>query len=219
LQVLQVAQVLLGSGIDAGITRANVNGPRAQTLIPKRELERQAVVLGLDKDAFIDDQLGVSVFQGSQPQFSPVKFSILSRLDTPLSRIIDALSNAESIAQRLSPRITLASELYCSTHFEASIRAKFLTLMTAVEVLSDPEEPSKHVEKGRSIIGRVMPTRLQPKYRRSWDDCYTARCVLVHEGRTSEGLGQLFTGLDQLVRGLFVYELGIQLSFLPWDIE
>ena len=91
--------------------------------------------------------------------------------------------------------------------------------MTAVEVLSDPEEPKKDVDKGRTLIVRVIPICLQSKYCQAWDACYAARCALIHEGRTTELLGQLFTELDHLVRALVVYELGMQVSFLHWDVQ
>lgn len=89
--------------------------------------------------------------------------------------------------------------------------------MTAVEVLTDPEDAKKDVDKGRAMIARVIPDHVQPIYRKHWDNCYTARCALVQEGKTSERLGQLFTGLDRLVRALIVHELGTQSNFLPWD--
>jgi hypothetical protein len=219
LQVLRLAYVLLGSGIDTGTSGAIGVGPRIESFTSKGALERQAVALGLYKHAFIEDQLGVTIFQGSQPLLSSIEFSFSSRLDTPLSRVIDAVSNAESLTHRLSSRIALASELYSSTHFETSLRARFLTLMTAVEVLSDPEKPKKDIDKGTALLVRVIPICVQSKYRQAWDDCYTARCALIHEGRTTEPLGQLFTELDHLVRALVVYELGMQVSFLPWDVQ
>lgn len=111
LQVIQLAHVLLGSGVDTGANGAIGKGPRIQIRISKGELQRQAIALGRDQHAFIDDQPGVTVFQGLDPQFSPLTVSVSSRLDTPLPQVIDAISTSESFIHRFSARIALASEL------------------------------------------------------------------------------------------------------------
>ena len=44
-----------------------------------------------------------------------------------------------AVPSHLDEKTILAAELYCAAQFETSFRAKFLTLVTAVEQLAEPE--------------------------------------------------------------------------------
>lgn len=64
---------------------------------------------------------------------------------------IDPQGASESIARwynedrNLSGKQELAAELYCSAHFDAPLRSRFLTLMTALEALLDHQPRSQEV--------------------------------------------------------------------------
>ena len=220
LAALRLAQLLLGTGVDAGPSKEIGTG-RSTLQTSQAELDRIASLVGLGANSFIDDQPGVSIFCGTKPQFSPLRFHAKVTTRTPLSRLVKAIVHADSIIANQGGRFSLACELYNSSHFEASLRARFLTLMTSVEVLADGEEvpEGNHVKKRKAnaLIKRVIPDRFRNQYYDRRKRCYKARCDLVHTGKTEESLGSLLVDLDRLVRALIIHESRASVDYLHWD--
>jgi hypothetical protein len=220
LAALRLAQLLLGTGVDAGpSTEIGTGRPQFQT--SQAELNRNASLMGLGADSFIDDRLGVTIFRGSKPQFSPLRLGVTRVTNNPLPKLVDALVHANSVVGNQGDKFALVCELYNSNHFEASTRARFLTLMTSVEVLAYGEQVSERsavkFKKGKALINRVVPVSFCGEYHGCWERCYKARNDLVHEGRTELRLGSLLVGLDRLVRALTVYCFNAGKDYLYWD--
>ena len=92
----------------------------------------------------LDDVHGLSVF----PEDMPVRFiSARARLTVsrPPTRFVEEFRKAYEMSPEFSDKQSLAVELYSAAQFESSLRARFLTLVIAVECLSSQEEQSQLV--------------------------------------------------------------------------
>lgn len=78
-------------------------------------------------------------------------------------RFLQVLAHVLERNLLLAEKETLALELFNSLHFESSVRARFLTLVTIVEALSDytarPSKASTHVER---LIAETNEAELEP---------------------------------------------------------
>lgn len=92
----------------------------------------------------LPDVHGLSVFPEDKPvDFPCVKLSRVSL--KAATEFVEELGKAYEIAPKLTDKQSLALELYGAAHFESSLRARFLTLVIAVECLSTQEEQPQHV--------------------------------------------------------------------------
>jgi hypothetical protein len=95
-----------------------------------------AAQVGFDGQ-LLDDPLGLIVYDDPGntrfARFGPAR-AIIGR---PLDRFLSALRESLAAAQRLTDRELLALEVYSASKFEHSLRARFLTLITVVEILAD----------------------------------------------------------------------------------
>jgi len=121
-------------------------------------LRDQAVEHGVQ---LLNDIHGLVVFPDDMPVKLVRVFSAKVTVSRPSEKFTEALIHGYELAPSLDQKIILALEMYSASHFESSFRARFLTLVTAVEVLADQEELDEEVrlhidnlikETKRSII-------------------------------------------------------------------
>lgn len=146
---LLIAGAQLKMGVDVGKDRA--------TSWVGKVLRDQAMEHGI---RLLNDIHGLVVF----PDDMPVNFargSAKVTIGRPPEKFTEALIHGYELAPSLDQKIILALEMYSESHFESSLRARFLTLVTAIEVLADQEELDEEVrlhidnlieETKRSII-------------------------------------------------------------------
>jgi len=92
----------------------------------------------------LDDVHGLSVF----PEDKPVRFVCVSAsvvIGKPATRFVEEFRKAYEISPEFTDKQSLAFELYSTAQFESSLRARFLTLVIAVECLSSQAEQPQHV--------------------------------------------------------------------------
>ncbi len=83
----------------------------------------------------LDDVLGLCVFT----EETPVRFARISGTLTLLQSVekfVDEFEKALCLSSKLTDKLLLAFELYGASHFEISLRAKLLTLVSTVESMS-----------------------------------------------------------------------------------
>jgi hypothetical protein len=87
------------------------------------------------------DVHGVDVFDEDGPEVRYMRMeaegSVIANLDDfveTLGRFLESTSNTES-----DDRVQLASEVYMAAEFESSVRARFVTYITVLEILADRE--------------------------------------------------------------------------------
>jgi len=82
----------------------------------------------------------------------------------PEAHFVDVLRSAYARDRVISPREKLALELYALAHREATPRAKFLTLVTVVEVLAGQGERSKEeIEVVDSLLAALAASAIREK--------------------------------------------------------
>jgi hypothetical protein len=96
----------------------------------------------------LDDIHGLCVF----PEDLPVRFVSISasvEIGQSAGKFVEEFLKAYELSPEFSSKQSLALELYSLSHFESSLRARFLTLISSVECLSSPEQ------KGESVIAHL----------------------------------------------------------------
>jgi hypothetical protein len=87
----------------------------------------------------LNDVHGLSVYSEDMPvRFVAVTGSMV--IGTPASKFIEEFSKIYKLALEFTDKQSLAIELYNLSHFEASLRARFLSLVSAIECISSPEK-------------------------------------------------------------------------------
>jgi hypothetical protein len=158
-----------------------------------------------------NDRLGLTIIEaaGSTGFVSiPVSFSI----DRPFSAFESAIQSALFLVDRLSDKVRLALEVYNSAHFERSLRARFLTFVTAVEILAKRDDRpgvaqnlidqfvkmlnAAGLDKG---IAQQMRSGLEDLRRRSIGAC--CRDLIEDHGNVDEAqfFGKCYTARSELV--------------------
>jgi len=164
----------------------------------------------------LDDLHGLCVYDEKIPvSFASPKSHIIAG---PKSKLfIDKLIEIYDCNYQLSEKQTLALELYNLSHFEFSPRARFLTLIIAVEVLSKrerlPNRELEHLEKlinlaeeadsyvqlvkslknlKRESISRacniLVENHLRNKSAKQFKRFYNIRSKMLHNGKVPKGV-------------------------------
>lgn len=94
----------------------------------------------------LDDVHGLATYKDDKPVFFGV-FRARVILSTPVDTFLKTVADAHRHNPKLSPKQSLALELYGLSHFESSLRARFVTLVTVVEVLCERGKIPKHIQE------------------------------------------------------------------------
>ena len=129
-------------GVDLGDDK-----PRggASEYLKKRAMEERGIRL-------LNDPHGLVVYEEDTQH--PTRFTSMSgepQVGKPISAFEDYFLEAVHMDLRLTDKETLAFELYGLSHFESAPRARFVTLISAVETISETKprsaEALEHVER------------------------------------------------------------------------
>jgi hypothetical protein len=196
-----VAGLRLARGFDMG-TFARGGG------FTKYGLELTSKALG---SPVRNDIHGVDVFEDNSPKFVGVPVATLISTNS-LSTLINALE-ASPLLTRMSGKLRIACELYGISRFSESPRVGFLTLISAVEALLEPQlldasfvraveswidALPESVRSDESFVGRARDLRresisrsayrliastLTERHAAQFKALYRTRSKLVHEGK------------------------------------
>lgn len=113
---------------------------------------------------FHNDLHGLTVYP-EQPPAVFVHGSVTPIVARSFKRFEKNLAQAYA-ANSPTPQLQLALELYARSHFEASVRTRFLTLINAVEAIAVPQTRSKTVSTlTDELIKLVQEAELEPDNR------------------------------------------------------
>lgn len=128
----------LQMGVDCGKDKSSSGIGK----IIKDKLKEQGILL-------LDNVHGLSAY----PEDKIVRFGGISAAVTigrPSEKFAEDFKKAYEVSLNFSDKLSLSFELYGASHFEKSLRAKFLSLITAIESLCEQENNSeaavRHIE-------------------------------------------------------------------------
>jgi hypothetical protein len=104
-------------------------------------------MFGIGSDVpILDDIHGLVVYEDSEPQ--PRFASAGAQVGFARSKdaFVEAFLEGFALADRPTPSQILAMEIYNLSHFESSLRARFVTLITAVECISKPQDQASEIK-------------------------------------------------------------------------
>lgn len=96
------------------------------------------------------DENGINVFEDSEDPKSFVSANIVAKAIYQARPFVEHFR--EGLQVRLAEKIIIAYELYHASHFETSPRAKFLTLMMAIECLLERQNVDDDVKSHLDIL-------------------------------------------------------------------
>lgn len=130
---LMLCSARLRMGIDVGKDKARSGVGK----VVKERAREMGVLL-------LDDVHGLCVFPEDMPvQFVSVSGSLV--VGPSAAIFIEEFGKAYKMSPEFADKQSLAFELYSAAQFESSLRARFLTLVIAVECLASQEEQPQHV--------------------------------------------------------------------------
>lgn len=131
---IRICGIQLRTGLDAGddILKSGVYEAG-------KKLVRQ--MFGIEDDVPIhNDVHGLTVYEDSDPEPRFVGVSGKARVGRNKDSFVAAIRRGFALGENLSDRQVLAAEMYNLSHFEGSLRARFVTLVTSVECVAQPED-------------------------------------------------------------------------------
>jgi hypothetical protein len=157
LVTLLIAATRLRLGIDLG------KGPPTSgwTEAGLQLLRRQS---GIDDGtSIVNEQFGLMLIDDSDATVYAGIPSMRAIIGTPADRFVEALIDAYALVPLLGSRHVLALELFSASKFEASLRARFLTLVSAIECIAErlPRSASA-IDLVRSWQAEVRGSALDP---------------------------------------------------------
>jgi hypothetical protein len=136
-----IAGTRLRVGVDLG-----KNAPKS--MIAKAGLEMIRVAGNYPEGTVVlNDFLGITLFDASKPTIFATMKGGQVILGTPIERFVNAFVEGYLLTEDLSERAQLALELFSASRFEASLRARFLILISAIESITLREERSDDVQE------------------------------------------------------------------------
>jgi hypothetical protein len=141
LLAVLVAATRIRVGVDLG-----KDAPRS--MLMKAGLEMIHKVNLLPEDTIVlNDFLGLTLVDATQPTVFAGWEGGQVIIGKPIDRFVDAFVEGFLLSENLSERSQLALELFSASRFEASLRARFLILVSAIESITLREERSEDVQE------------------------------------------------------------------------
>ena len=133
----QLAVLIAAARIRLGVDLGK-DAPKSMWMQAGLEMMRQQH--GLPEDTVVlNDFLGLTLVDASQTTAFVGMLGAQGIVGTPVERFVDAFAEGFELAQFLSPRSQLALELFSASRFEASLRARCLVLVSAIESITTRE--------------------------------------------------------------------------------
>jgi hypothetical protein len=107
--------------------------------------------------AMLNDRLGLTLVDATQKTV----FAGLTAhgiIGTPVERFLDAFAEGYLLAPSLTAKAVLALELFSASKFEASLRARFLTMISAIECIAERSSRSAEVVGFIEAVGAQLRT-------------------------------------------------------------
>lgn len=131
----QLAVLIAATRIRLGVDLGK-DGPKSGFFEAGLQMVRQ--MNGLPEDtAVVNDRLGLTLVDASQKTVFAGLGPMKAIVGSPVARFVDAFAEGYVLAPALTDRCILALELFSASRFEASLRARFLTLVSAVECIAE----------------------------------------------------------------------------------
>lgn len=112
----------------------------------------------------------------------------VGRVHRPAGEFVDHVRTALNAEREIGAKEALAIDLFLAASFESSIRARFVTLVTALEALSArqarPDAVTVHVDHLRELTAEAMRNADSGEERESYDRLCGALAVLQEESIT-----------------------------------
>jgi hypothetical protein len=145
-----IAATQIRMGVDLG-----KDAPKSGCFAAGLELVRQQAGL-LPETAIVNDTLGLTLVDASRQTVFAGIGPVSGIVGTPIERFVDAFDEGFVLALSVDQRSLLALELFSASKFEASLRARFLTLVTAIECIAErPRRPPEAVQFLQSLVDRL----------------------------------------------------------------
>lgn len=136
----QLAVLIAGTRLRVGVDLGK-DAPKTILMMAGLEMIRMANDLP-EGTVVLNDFLGLTLVDARKP-------SVFARMEggqviigTPIERFVDAFVEGFLLTEALSERSQLALELFSASRFEASLRARFLILISAIESITLREDRS-----------------------------------------------------------------------------
>jgi hypothetical protein len=103
--------------------------------------------------AIVNDVLGLTLLNANQHTLFAGMGSVRAIVGTPVARFVEAFAEGYHVALAIGERGKLALELLSASRFEESLRARFLTLVTAIECIA---ERTARTDEALALVGRFQ---------------------------------------------------------------
>jgi hypothetical protein len=141
----QLAVLIAGTRLRVGVDLGK-DAPKSMLMKAGLEMIRMANDLP-EGTVVLNDFLGLTLVDASQPTVFAKMEGGQVIIGTPIERFVDAFVEGFLLTEVLSKRSQLALELFSASRFEASLRARFLILISAIESITSREERSDDVQE------------------------------------------------------------------------
>jgi hypothetical protein len=141
LLAVLLAATRLRVGVDLG-----KDAPKS--MLMKAGLEAILKTNAIPEDAeVLNDFLGLTLVDATRPTVFARMEGGQGIIGKPIDRFVDAFIEGFLLTENLSERSQLALELFSASRFEASLQARFLILISAIESITIREERSDDVQE------------------------------------------------------------------------
>lgn len=131
----QLAVLIAATEIRLGVDLGK-DGPKSRFMPAGLEMVRQANDIP-SETAVENDSMGLLLVDASQKTVFAGMGNVQAIVGSPVDRFAAAFTKGYGIAPSVTERSLLALELFSASRFEASLRARFLTLVSAIECIVD----------------------------------------------------------------------------------
>ena len=107
--------------------------------------------------AMLNDRLGLTLVDATQ-KTAFAGLTAQGIIGTPVERFLDAFAEGYVLAPSLTAKAVLALELFSASKFEASLRARFLTMVSAIECIAERSSRSAEAVGFIKAVGAQLPT-------------------------------------------------------------
>jgi hypothetical protein len=104
--------------------------------------------------AMLNDRLGLTLVDATRKS-AFAAFAAQGIIGTPAERFLDAFAEGYLLAPSLTAK---AVELFSASKFEASLRARFLTMVSAIECIAERSPRSAEAIDFIKAVGEQLPT-------------------------------------------------------------
>jgi hypothetical protein len=107
--------------------------------------------------AMLNDQLGLILVDATR-KTAFASFGAQGIIGTPVERFLEAFAEGYLLAPSLTAKAILALELFSASKFETSLRARFLTMVSAIECIAERSSRSREAVGFIKAIGAQLAT-------------------------------------------------------------